>query len=80
LRTVGPDNEKFFMCSKRMQKAIENLPERFGNKAVVSSSEYDINKNEDFSSFKIEQTHVVSALNKTHESLRIVCVKSQFCM
>jgi hypothetical protein len=66
LRTVSLDNEKISMCSKRMQKAIGNLPESFGSKAVVSTSpEYDINKNEDFSGFKIEQTHVVSALNKT---------------
>jgi hypothetical protein len=45
------------------------LPASFENKMGVSSySEYDINKKEDLGSFKTEQTHFVSTLNKTMES------------
>jgi hypothetical protein len=57
------------ICDKGM-KTIANLPEGFGNEAIVSSiSEYDINIKEDLDSFKIEQTHFISSLNKTLESL-----------
>jgi hypothetical protein len=53
-----------------MWKAVADLPRSFGNEAVVSSSsEYDINKKEGLDSFKIEQTHFVSSLDKTLESL-----------
>jgi hypothetical protein len=53
------------ICDK-CRKTIANLPESFGNEAVASSSlEYDINKKEDLTSFKIEQTNLVSSLNKT---------------
>jgi hypothetical protein len=57
------------ICDK-CRKTIENLPKSFGNEAVVSSSsEYDMNKKEDFSSFQIEQTHVISSLNTALGSL-----------
>jgi hypothetical protein len=45
----------------------------FGNEAdVSSSSEYDINKKEDVDSFKIEQTHYVSSLNKYLQSSEVM--------
>jgi hypothetical protein len=49
------------------------VPRRFGNEAdVSSSSEDDINEEEDLrNSFKIEETHVVSALNKTWVIIRV---------
>jgi hypothetical protein len=47
------------ICDK-CRKTIADLPESFGNEAVVpSSSEYHIRKKKDLGSFKTEQTHFV---------------------
>jgi hypothetical protein len=61
-----PSIQKGQRIHDKCGKAVANLPKSFGNNAVAfSCSEYDINKKEDFNSFKTEQTHIVSSLEKS---------------
>jgi hypothetical protein len=66
----APSIQKGQRICDKCRKTIAHLPKHFGNKEFVSSSsKCDINKEEDLDGFKIEQTHFVSSLNKTLESL-----------
>jgi hypothetical protein len=65
-----PCSQKGQRIYDKCKKTIANYPESSGNEAEFSSSsEFNINGKEGLNSFKIDQTHHVSSLNKSLCSL-----------